>query len=203
VGYDDDQAHKHRRNLPLLRAQLAAEPDNVFNWRHLAAVLSALGHRSEAERALWRAIELTRAAPNAGLHGSLAYADLVRMRHERGEQVADLIEEALGRYPDNWLLVWVKARLEIESGRPLTALDWLDRLTRVDLARLPDTGVAYDERLFGSFAHESRGLCLFRLERYAEAAAAYRAAERCDPNSREYRVKRQLAERRAAERAGG
>lgn len=201
VGYDGDQARKHRRNLPLLRAQLAAEPDNVFNLRHLAVVLTGLGHTAEAELALWRAVELTRAAPRPPRHGSLAYADLVRVHHERGDDAAALVEEALGRYPDNWLLVWTKARLEIDAGRHQQALAWLERLIRVDVARLADGGVAYEERLFGAFAHASRGLCLFRLGRYAEAAAAYRAAESYEPANPEHSVKRQLAERRATRAA--
>jgi glycosyltransferase involved in cell wall biosynthesis len=197
VGYDGDQAHKHRRNLPLLRAQLDAEPDNVFNWRHLASVHAGLGDEREAERALWRAVELTRASPDGGLHGSLPYADLVRLRHQRGEDVRDLLAEALERYPDNWLLVWTRARAELDAGRFEAALDWFDRLTAVDVARLPDAGVAYDGRLFSSFAHASRGLCLFRLGRYEEAAAAYREAEDREPDNPEYRVKRRLAEHRS------
>ena len=197
VGYDGDQERKHRRNLPLLRAQLADEPDNVFNWRHLGVVLNALGESDEAERALWRAVELTRAAPDPGLHGGLAYAELVAMRHERGEDVRELVEEGLARYPDNWLLVWSMARLEIDSRRPEAALEWLDRLTEVDVAGLPDGGVAYDARLFGPFAHASRGLCLFRLGRYEEAAAAYREAELGDPGNPEHAVKARLASLRA------
>jgi tetratricopeptide (TPR) repeat protein len=199
AGYGGDQVEKHRRNLPLLRAQLAAEPDDVFNWRHLAAVLSGLGEEEEAERALWRAIRLTRAVASPDQHGSLAYADLVRLRHERGEDVADLVGEALARYPDNWLLVWAKARLEIDAGRYHDALCWLDRLTDVEVTRLPDQGIAYDERLFGAFAQASRGLCLFRLGRYADAAAAYAVAERCEPANLEYRIKRELAALRARE----
>jgi tetratricopeptide (TPR) repeat protein len=197
VGYAGDQTEKHRRNLPLLRAQLEIEPDNVFNWRHLGAVLAGLGEVEAAERALWRAVELTRADSSPDQHGSLAYADLVRLRHERGEEVGGLVDEALERYPENWLLVWTKARLEIEAGRFESALPWLDSLVRVDLAGLPDRGVAYDERLFGAFAHASRGLCLLRLERYIEAADAYAVAEALEPGNPEHRVKRELAASRA------
>jgi glycosyltransferase involved in cell wall biosynthesis len=197
VGYDGDQAHKHRRNLPLLRGQLEAEPDNVFNWRHLASVHAGLGDEREAERALWRAVELTRAARDTNLHGCLAYADLVELRHQRGDDVKGLLAEGLERYPDNWLLVWIRARIEIEAGRYEAALDGLERLIAVDVSGLPDAGVAYDNRLFGLFAHSSRGLCLFRLGRYEEAAAAYREAEVREPGNPEYRVKRQLAEQRS------
>jgi glycosyltransferase involved in cell wall biosynthesis len=197
VGYDGDQTRKHRRNLPLLRRQLAAEPDNAFNWRHLAVVLSALGQSREAEEALWQAVELARAVKRPDRHASIAYSDLVRMLHERGVDVRPLLEEALNRYPDNWLLVWTRARLEIDAGQPAEALHWLDRLAAVDIASLPDAGVAYDERLFGAFAQAARGLCLLRLGRNAEAAEAYRSAEAAEPHTCEHAVKRQLAELRA------
>jgi glycosyltransferase involved in cell wall biosynthesis len=197
IGYGGDQTPKHRRNLPLLRAQLEVEADNVFNWRHLGVVLSELGEPEEAERALWRAIELTRADRSADQHGSLAYADLVRLRHERGEEVGALLDEALERYPDNWLLVWTKARLEIDAERYESALPWLEGLVRVEVVGLPDLGIAYDERIFGSFAQASRGLCLLRLGRYAEAEDAYSAAEAFEPGNPEHRVKRELAASRA------
>jgi tetratricopeptide (TPR) repeat protein len=198
VGYDGDQTHKHRRNLPLLRAQLADEPDNVFNLRHLGRVLTALGEQGEAEEALRRAVRLTRDAPEPGVHGSLAYADLAEMLHERGEPVGELVSEGLAFYPGNWLLAWTRARLEIDAGHEEQALEWLDRLLAVDRDALPDAGVAYDGRLFGSFAHASRGLCLFRLGRYAESERAYRAAERCEPGNPEHAVKARVAAMRAA-----
>jgi tetratricopeptide (TPR) repeat protein len=197
VGYDGDQVRKHRRNLPLLRRQLAAEPENAFNWRHLAVVLWALGQPNEAEEALWQAVQLARTVEQPDRHASLAYADLIRMRHERGENVEQLLGEALERYPHNWLLVWTRARVDIDAGRPADALRSLDRLTAVDIGALPDAGVAYDERLFGAFAHASRGTCLLRLGRYAEAAEAYRAAEAAEPQTPEHAIKRQLAELRA------
>ena len=61
----------------------------------------------------------------------------------------------------------------------------------------PRQGVAYDGRLFGSFAHSSLGLALFRLGRYEEAARAYAAASRLEPESAEHAAKRALAEARA------
>lgn len=197
AGYEDDQAAKHHRNLPLLRAQLAREPGSVFDWRHLGRVLAALGDDEHAERALWRAVELARERAGADRHGSLAYSELARLRHEHGQDVEDLLAEGLELYPGNWLLVWTRARVEIDSGRHESALSWLEPLTHVDVETLPAGGISYDERLFGSFAHGARGLCLFRLGRYREAARAYAAAEACEPGEPEHRVRRQLAELRA------
>jgi glycosyltransferase involved in cell wall biosynthesis len=192
-GYVGDQERKHRRNLPLLRAELAARPETIFNWRHLGVALSALGQRAEAERALEHAVELARLTRREDVHGSLAFAELVRLRHRTGRDVEALLDEGLERWPENWLLVWIRAQLEIAAGRWRQALVDLDRLLAVDVDRVEELGVAYDRRLFGVFAHVSRGRCLLQLNRPAEAAAAYAAAERCEPDNREHTLRRQLA----------
>jgi tetratricopeptide (TPR) repeat protein len=186
----------------MLEAALAADPENVFNWRHLAQVLTGLGRHQEAERALERAVELARVIHNE--HGSAAWGDLVRLRHERGEDVRELVAEGRARWPANWSLVWAEGQAHLAAGRCGDAIACFGALLEVDAASLPAHGVAYDERLFGSFAYAAIGLALFRAGRYAEAAAAYAAAERSEPGAAEHRVKRQLAEsrsRRAAEQA--
>ena len=193
-GYIGDQERKHRRNLPLLRAELAARPDTIFNWRHVGLALQGLGQTAEAERALERAVELARAAPPDDVHGSLAYAELVRLRHRRGERVEALLNEGLERWPENWLLIWIRARVEMDAGHFERAVVDLERLLEVDVGALEELGVAYDARLFGLLAHASRGRCLLELGRAAEAASAYAAAQRCDPDNPEYAVKRALAE---------
>jgi glycosyltransferase involved in cell wall biosynthesis len=200
-GYLGDQASKHRRNLPLLRAELAARPDTIFNWRHLGVALAALGEPTEAERALERAVTLARAAPRDDVHGSLAYAELVRLRHRRGDDVEGLLDEGLERWPENWLLVWIRARVEMAAGCYERAMIHLDRLRQADVDALAELGIAYDRRLFGVFAHAARGRCLLALDRPAEAAEAYAAAERCEPDTAEHAVKRQLAEALARRRA--
>ena len=196
TGYDGDQTHKHLRNLPLLRAQLAREPDNLFNRHHLARVLDGLGERDEALAVLTDAAELARARPLDPL-GVLAFTDLVRARRERGEDVSELLEEARERYPQNKLLWWVHAAVLISARRYEEALALLDRLLAVDLASLPDEDVAYDARIFGEFAYEARGVCLFALGRFGEAAEAYDRALREDPHNTVYSARRTLARARA------
>ena len=196
VGYEGDQVHKHRRNLPLLRAELAHDPDNLFNRHHLARVLEGLGQEDEAARVLSDAAELARRRPGDPL-GVLVFTDLVRLRRRRGEEVTDVLAEARRRYPDNKLLWWVDAAVALSDERHLEALELLDRLLSVDLARLPADGAAYDERIFGELAHEARGGCLFRLERYAEAADAYAKASQIDPSNLAYRAKCAVAKGRA------
>ena len=202
VGYEGDQTRKHRRNLPLLRRQVRAEPENLFNWHHLARVLAGLGRPQAAERVLLHAIGIAEAKPCTDPCGVLAYGELIAIRHGRGEDVTGLLAQARGRYPRNCLLAWLEARSLTAGGRHEAAIAALDWLLAVDVRRLPDEGPAYDARIFGELAHEGRGLCLLRLGRYEEAAAAYTAAARCAPGEPAYPVKRDLAlarARRAAE----
>jgi len=198
VGYEGDQTRKHRRNLPLLRRQLRADPQNLFNWHHLARVLAGLGSQRESERVLRHAIEVARAKPVTDPLGALAYSDLIAIRQERGGEVTELLAEARSKYPRNYLILWQEARELTAAGRHEEAIAAFGRLLAADLEQLPDEGPAYDERLFGELAHEGRGLCLFRLGRYEEAAAAYAAAARCAPANPAYPVKRELARARAS-----
>jgi len=199
VGYDGDQAAKHQRNLPLLQAQLRIDDNNVFNWRHLARVLDALGRADEADQAVERAVDIVRAAPGSA-DDSLAWVDLVRRRDRRGDDVMALVAEGRRRWPDNWLLVWTEGQLLVRAGRFHEAIPAFQQLLAVDVGGLAPTGLAYDDRIFGPFAQDSLGLCWFRLGNFGAAARAYGAAEALAPAVAEYRVKRLLAEGRAASR---
>jgi tetratricopeptide (TPR) repeat protein len=201
VGYEGDQSHKHRRNLPLLRKQLEQEPDNLFNLHHLARVLGGLGEVDEAEAVLVRATEIARSRPGDQL-GSLAVADLLRLRHLRGDDVADLVTEARSLFPDNWHIVFLEARYLVDHDRFEDALGRFDELLDVDVASLPDLGPAYDERIFGTLALEGRAFCLFQLGRYADAAAAYGEASRLAPDDPSFALKRRAALGRAEHTAG-
>ena len=197
LGYEGDQASKHRRNLPLLRRQLVADPNNVFNWNHLARVLIAMGDPAGAEQALEEAVALARVEGSPSSQSSLAWGDLVRLRHARGADVTSLLTEGKARWPENWLLVWIEGNILLDAERLEEAAACFRHLLAVNLADLPVQGVAYDSRLFGSFAQSSLGLALFRLGRYAEAAEAYAAAGRLEPDQPEHAAKQALAEARA------
>ncbi len=193
VGYEGDQTRKHQRNLPMLRRQVRAEPENLFLWHHLARVLAGLGQYRASEQVLLHGLELTRSRPVPDYCGVLCFTELITMRMARGDDVTDLLAEARRLYPGNYLLIWQEARHLVASGQPATALARFDQLLATDRASLPDAGPSYDQQLFAEAAHEGRGLCLFRLGRYADAAAAYAEAERCEPGNPEFRVKKELA----------
>jgi glycosyltransferase involved in cell wall biosynthesis len=196
LGYEGDQTHKHRRNLPLLRAEIPLDPDNLFKRHHLACVLAGLGDEAEGEVVLAQAVEVARRRPLDPV-GVLVFTDLVRMRRQRGEDIGALLAEARRQYPSNKLLWWIESAVRISDGRYEEALALLDRLLAVDLATLPDEGPAYDARIFGEFADEARGVCLFRLGRYSDAADAYGHAVARDPANLGYSAKRAVALGRA------
>jgi glycosyltransferase involved in cell wall biosynthesis/tetratricopeptide (TPR) repeat protein len=197
VGYEGDQRHKHLRNLALLEAQLQLDATNVYNWRHLAQVLEGLGRPDEAMAALERATELALTRSQPSNDGGLAWAELVRMRHERGADVSELLVFGRERWPEHWLIRWMDGIIAEQAGRLTEAESCFRSLLAVDVGALPTQGIAYDARMFGEWAYASLGLTLFRAGRNAEAGAAYAGAERLAPENPEYRIKRALAEGRA------
>ena len=194
IGYDGDQAAKNRRNLPLLRRRLEADPANIFSWRHLARVLEATGDEAGAEDALERAVALARGERTPSSHGSLAWGDLVRLRHERGVRTSPPCSPRAGS---------AGRRTTSSSGSratccSTTAASTMRRRAFAASSRSTPTGlapggVAYDERIFGAFSWSSLGLAEFRAGRYADAAAAYAEAARLEPDNPEHAAKRALA----------
>lgn len=194
VGYEGDQTHKHHRNLPLLRQQLRQDPSSVFNWRHLASVLRELGREAEADQALHRAVATARSEAVPSVHGGVAYVDLIALRHARGEDVSDVLEEAERRHGGNLMFSWLRSQIALDRGDAEEALLQIDRLLATGTDTLADGGIAYDAWIFEAGGHAHRALCLFRMGRFGDAVRAYRRAEELAPGVQEYRVKRQLAE---------
>ncbi|HUI04125.1 MAG TPA: glycosyltransferase family 2 protein [Acidimicrobiales bacterium] len=205
LGYEGDQTRKHLRNLPLLRRQLAVEPENLFAWNHLGRVLEALGETEEAEAAFARAVETARAAP-AGQPidrlACLSYGDLVRLRASRGGDVSDLLAEALAAFPDNCLLLLMHAQQLMERRAYEAALAPLEQIVQFDWARADDPP-AYDAPIVGELPWSAKALCLFRLGAYADAAEAYAQASLHAPEDPSYRVKADLARARARRASSG
>ncbi len=196
LGYDGDLAHKHRRNLPLLRARLERDPGHVYSWWHLGATLSGLGDETGAEEAWRRGVEVVRAKRTRTLADSLPHTEVARCLLRRGEDAEALLGEGQLWFPDNYTLRWLRARSRLASGRFAEALAIFTELAATDPERIGGT-LGHDTRIFGEQAYASAGLCCFRLERFAEAVAWYARAESASPASLEYRLKRALAERRA------
>ena len=196
VGYDGDQQRKHRRNLPLLRAGLARDPDRAFSWSHLGRVLTALGDEDGAIRAWRDGIDAVRRQSGYKPEFALPFLDLIPCLHERGEDTGPLLDEARRRFPDNMTLVWLTARAAMDSGENDAAAALLEQLAAIDGDAYFDGEIAHDRRIFGALAYQSLGTCCFRLGRFAESAAWYGRAEASEPEEPGHRLRRLAAEGR-------
>ncbi len=194
-GYDGDQARKHARNAPLLRARLLQDPGHVYSWNHLGQVLEGLGDHAGATAAWRRATDIVRAARVRSPLDALPYGSLLV-----GSNPADpaLLDEALERFPDDCLFRWLQGRRLLDAGRYAEALAVLEDLANTDAETYcSDDGVAYDVRIFGAAASEAVALCLFKLRRYDESARYYARACALDPGNPAHVVKQRLALARA------
>ena len=192
LGYEGDQTRKHLRNLPLLRRQLEIEPTNLFAWNHLGRVLEALGETEEAEEVLCRAIETARSVESTWSDGP-ARLSVVRRSDPAAQCSGCRHHGAAGRgtlrVSRNCLLLLMEARRLIEEGSYRAALEPLDQILSFDWASDTDDPPAYDAPIVGELPWSNKGLCLFRMGAYAEAAEAYAAAARCAPDDPTYPVR--------------
>lgn len=203
LGYEGDQTRKHRRNLPLLRRQLEAEPGNLFAWHHLSRVLDGLGRPDEAEAALLEGLARVRQRVAAGLHlgsdhtGAMLYSSLAARRLASGRDASRLLAEGLALWPNNCLLLWLEARRLMAAQRYEDALDRLDAILAFEGEMAEPGAPAYDRALLEVVPWDARGTCLLRLGRPEEAAAAYARASESDPADPALGVKHRLARARA------
>jgi tetratricopeptide (TPR) repeat protein len=197
LGYDGNQTHKAERNLRLLRKQVQADPDRIYLWWHLGSVYRDVGRLGEAEAAWSRGADVARRSPGPGPEIALCLIELAKLRLSRGEEALALVEEAKALQPDNLLVHWIEARMLAAAGRYAEALAIFRELANID----PDdllAGLSYDRRIFGASSFAEMGYCAFRMGRYEESESWYRRAEALEPSCLEFRVKGQLAGKRAA-----
>lgn len=200
VGYEDDPAAKAPRNLPLLRRYLAENPDRIYCWWHLGDTLKAIGDEAGSLEAWRNGIAAIARLPESsvGDSESTPYVALIQHLHERGEPVDELLRDARARFPRHLVLAWIEAKIALERGDVDRALPVFQALAAIDADGFHDDHVAYDKALFTHIAQESLALSMFRLGRFAEAAAHYRSAARTAPDRRELLLKATLAASRAA-----
>ena len=202
LGYEGDLSHKHRRNLPLLRARLAVDPAHVYSWDHLGTTLLGLGDEAAAEDAWRRGVEAVRRAPTVTPVEGLPYLHLARFLVERGRDALALLDEACRRFPDDHSLAWLRARCLTDTGDYAGAMPLFARLAAIDPDTLAGGQVAYDASIFGAQAYAALGFCAFRLGRYADSAAQYARAEALAPGDIAIRTRRMLAEAQARPPSG-
>jgi tetratricopeptide (TPR) repeat protein len=193
IGYEGDQAPKHRRNLPLLRKALRDDPTRIFCWCHLADIHAALGEQDLARNALETALAMARTKRKPAADDILPYLRLIHNGQESGRDVADLLAEARDRFPANAQFIWLEGRAHLSAGRYELAIPLFLRLVNWHQDSEFDHASAYDARIFGVFAYDSLATCCFRLQRYEESRRYYQLAAEAEPASLEYRAKQQLS----------
>ncbi len=189
IGYDGEMGRKHRRNLPLLLKHVENHPENVFLRYKLGSVLKALGDTEGAEREWRRAIETVRRKKDIIPRDSQSYYDLMRLLLEKGEDITPLLEEAENIFPDNCLIMWVRAMVLMHGGSYEDAAGLFGRLTSIDPDKLDPGRISYDRRIFGEFSYEPMGTCYFKLGRLEESRRCYSLALESDPENPEYQTK--------------
>ena len=190
IGYDEDQAHKHMRNLPLLRMQVERDPKRIYLWWHLGVVLKALGDLEGAEEAWKSAIEVIRQKKTVDPADSQPYYDLIRLRYEKGDDVTKLVTEAQELFPENYLIIWIKGMMLMHGHHFKDAIPMFKFLTSIGASDLDDGPLAYDARIFDVLSYEPLATCYYKLCRFEESEACYSLAEKYDPDSLEYKIKR-------------
>lgn len=197
LGYDGDQTKKHHRNLPLLRKQLARDPSDVYNWRHLGVVLWELGDMEAAEDALLHAVDLARARGKNDDFASLAFQELLRFLQHRDIECVDLMTEAVERFPDCPTILWLQALAFKDRGKFEQALPFLHRLAAIDGENFTDELTAYDKRIFDLFSYETLGYCYFHLGNFTQSARWYGCASDVEPDRQDIRTRLALARAKA------
>jgi len=199
-GYEGDLTAKHRRNLPLLRQQVEVDPDRVYLWGEIGRSHAGLGEIDEAMAAWEEGLARLRRRGDPTAADCLVLVDLIAAHAEQGRPDAALVREADGLFPDNLLVLWAGAIDAAARDDHAEVVRRLDRVLDADLIVAAESSVGFDRRIVGHWAWHARGLARFHLGDFAGAADDFAAAEHDAPDVEEYRVKRRLAQARAAHR---
>jgi glycosyltransferase involved in cell wall biosynthesis len=193
-----DQHAKVPRYLPLLRSQLARDPDHFYCWWHLGECLRLSGDKVAASEA-WSAglSRLRNIEPESRkLSDSILYLSLIELQHECGKFSDALFAEAMSVYPRHLTLQWLAARRAVECGDIEAAQPILEKLMAIDADTFFEPQLAYDKALFRHIPAQTLALDHFRSGRFDEASRLYRIAAQTAPDPDACYLKARLAELR-------
>ncbi len=198
VGYEADQRPKNPRNIPLLRDCLSREPNRVYCWWHLGECLRLSGDEEAAAEAWSVGLARLRESETERLklYNSALFLSLIKLKHDRGAAIDDLVTQALSLFPSHLALQCLAAQLAVEHGDFEAARPVLEKLTAIDANTFFDPELPYDKALFRHLSAEPLALGHFRSGRYDDAARLYRVAARTAPDPAACELKARLAELR-------
>ena len=196
-GYEDHQARKNDRNLPLLEKALKADPERIFSWCHLASIHLDQGRPDAAEGAWRKALEIVRGRNYQNPDDGLPWVGLIQFELSRQGDPAQLLEEALARFPSDLQFFWLQGRFLMERGRFADAIPWFERLAQAGETGVYPRDASYDLRMLGVLAYEKLATCHFRLQNWKEAASYYELALAKEPERMDLRAKGSMAASKA------
>jgi tetratricopeptide (TPR) repeat protein len=191
LGYEGDQGAKHLRNGPLLSRAIDERPGRVFLYQHRAEVLAAEGDIGGAVESCRTAMAIARRDGSAKQRADacIACQTLAGLLIQSGQDPLSAIREGLELWPHHRALQLLEARALLKAGDAAGALALADALRRLQPDQAWDRLIAYDERIFGEYAHEVAGAALLKLGRRDEARDAFAAAAEAAPDDLSFRVK--------------
>lgn len=196
-GYEGDQTAKHRRNLPLLEAQVQDTPERCYLWNHVGDVREALGDSAGALEAWGTGIDLIRTRGVVDRTDVLCYAGyclhLVNAGHDVAEEVAEVMQIA----PWYRTVDWIAAANHRTQGRHQAAVPHLRKLLATGVDPIDDT-LAYNNAMFTTWAWDALADSLIALGDIGAAADVYADAAYHQPDNLEYRTKATALAARAA-----
>ena len=191
-GYEGDQYHKHRRNLPLLRMALKEDPGRVFSWCHLANIYTALGKERQGMKAWKRVLNIVRKKKNPRSEDSLPFIGMIRWKLRHNQNALALINEAIRRFPANLQLHWLHGKILMDAGHFKEAIGVFEHVLSSAKSGQYDHAIAYDKRLLDVFPLSELATCYFKLQDYGKSGLYFEQALQIDSSNLEYRVKRAL-----------
>jgi len=182
-GYEGDQAHKYRRNFPLILQELRVNPENTNNIRHLGLIYYKIGQVALAEARWKRAIRIIANKETLEPVDSIAFSYLIESLQNRGKPARRFLDEALKLFAKNPQLCCLNARELMAEGRFAQAIPYLERLLRWGKGRDYDRSIPYYTRIFDAFPNAYLAICLLMLGRVKESKLCRDAALSNDPDN--------------------
>ena len=184
-GYEGDLSAKHRRNLPLLLAELEVHPEKINLWNHLGRVQLALGRPDLAERAWRNGIERVESSGPIARFDVQIYASYADFLISQGRDARSIIDRGRALDPTFKTLQWLWVRQSMSRGEFVQAIEGAEELIRLGEAGGFKDGVAYNLDMFSAWPRRARIDCLFELMRFDEVRESIVAlAEPIDRGSR-------------------
>lgn len=188
-GYEGDMTAKHRRNLPLLLAQLDETPRRINIWNHLGRVYAALGEYELAEKSWKSGIQIVDKDGPLGATDVFIFSSLADFFIKTGRDSSVIIEQALQICPTYMSLKWLQAQNYFALGKVIEAKQPLQELIEYDCESSSISPFAYNKAMFSIWPLALLGDCHFELGEYDHAAVAFERALAAGADSQEMRSK--------------